>query len=156
MWAPLAAELSIPWRAAEAMHWQLGEVDMARRAGVAPFTLAPSSSAPTMPPAHLQSAGPLHSAPPSLSYMSGAAGPPGPLGPGANFGSYRTSVDMGIDSRDPRHKRAGSASGLPITLGGVSGPPMGPAVLPSLAELERGLTASDGGGGGGRCFEPRR
>lgn len=31
--------MQIPWRAAEAMHWQLGETDMARRAGVVPFTL---------------------------------------------------------------------------------------------------------------------
>lgn len=30
----------MPWRAAEAMHWQLGEVEMARRAGTTPFTLA--------------------------------------------------------------------------------------------------------------------
>lgn len=31
--------MAIPWRAAEAMHWQLGEQDMARRAGVTPFSL---------------------------------------------------------------------------------------------------------------------
>ncbi|KAL7822615.1 hypothetical protein V8C26DRAFT_251304 [Trichoderma gracile] len=40
MWAKVAEELAVPWRAAEAMHWQLGEADMARRAGVVPFTLA--------------------------------------------------------------------------------------------------------------------
>ncbi|KAJ4146914.1 hypothetical protein LMH87_001470 [Akanthomyces muscarius] len=28
MWAKVAEELQIPWRAAEAMHWQLGESDM--------------------------------------------------------------------------------------------------------------------------------
>lgn len=39
MWAKVAEEMQIPWRAAEAMHWQLGETDMARRAGVVPFTL---------------------------------------------------------------------------------------------------------------------
>ena len=38
MWAPVAEEMSIPWRAAEAMHWQLGEQEMARRAGVTPFS----------------------------------------------------------------------------------------------------------------------
>lgn len=32
--------MQLPWRAAEAMHWQLGESDMARRAGVVPFSLA--------------------------------------------------------------------------------------------------------------------
>ncbi|KAL7944323.1 hypothetical protein V8C42DRAFT_86150 [Trichoderma barbatum] len=40
MWAKVAEELAVPWRAAEAMHWQLGEADMARRAGVVPFSLA--------------------------------------------------------------------------------------------------------------------
>jgi hypothetical protein len=38
MWSKIAEEMAIPWRAAEAMHWQLGEQDMARRAGVAPFS----------------------------------------------------------------------------------------------------------------------
>ena len=44
MWAPLATELGIPWRAAEAMHWQLGENEMARRAGVNPFSISVSSA----------------------------------------------------------------------------------------------------------------
>ncbi|MCJ1307343.1 hypothetical protein MMC25_000989 [Agyrium rufum] len=44
MWSALAAELGIPWRAAEAMHWQLGEVEMARRAGVTPFSLTSSAN----------------------------------------------------------------------------------------------------------------
>ncbi|KAH7465107.1 hypothetical protein FOMA001_g16970 [Fusarium oxysporum f. sp. matthiolae] len=40
MWAKVAEEMAVPWRAAEAMHWQLGEADMARRAGVIPSSLA--------------------------------------------------------------------------------------------------------------------
>ncbi|KUI60673.1 Transcriptional activator Myb [Cytospora mali] len=40
MWAKVAEEMQVPWRAAEAMHWQLGETDMARRAGVVPFSLS--------------------------------------------------------------------------------------------------------------------
>lgn len=40
MWAKVAEEMAVPWRAAEAMHWQLGEQDMARRAGVVPFSLS--------------------------------------------------------------------------------------------------------------------
>ena len=40
MWAKVAEEMAVPWRAAEAMHWQLGEADMARRAGVVPFSLS--------------------------------------------------------------------------------------------------------------------
>ncbi|OTA96720.1 hypothetical protein M434DRAFT_51711, partial [Hypoxylon sp. CO27-5] len=45
MWTKVSEEMGIPWRAAEAMHWQLGEQDMARRAGVTqPFSLASSAS----------------------------------------------------------------------------------------------------------------
>lgn len=43
LWGPLAAELGVPWRSAEAMHWALGKDDMAHRAGVNPFSM----SAPT-------------------------------------------------------------------------------------------------------------
>lgn len=39
MWSKVAEELAVPWRAAEAMHWMMGEADMARRAGVVPFSL---------------------------------------------------------------------------------------------------------------------
>ncbi|EMR72395.1 putative myb dna-binding domain protein [Eutypa lata UCREL1] len=46
MWAKVAEEMAIPWRAAEAMHWQLGEQDMARRAGVTPFSLTAQSLDP--------------------------------------------------------------------------------------------------------------
>ncbi|TAQ85146.1 hypothetical protein B7494_g6536 [Chlorociboria aeruginascens] len=48
MWSKVAEEMAVPWRAAEAMHWQLGESDMARRAGVVPFSLSNSTlDAPT-------------------------------------------------------------------------------------------------------------
>lgn len=43
--------MAIPWRAAEAMHWQLGEADMARRAGVVPFSLS-NVTLDTPPPGH--------------------------------------------------------------------------------------------------------
>ncbi|CAI4217263.1 unnamed protein product [Parascedosporium putredinis] len=44
MWARVAEEMAVPWRAAEAMHWQLGEAEMARRAGVVPFSLTTVST----------------------------------------------------------------------------------------------------------------
>jgi Myb-like DNA-binding domain len=57
MWAPVAEEMSIPWRAAEAMHWQLGEQEMARRAGVTPFSLSNTSNTtiPSVPRSHTRS-----------------------------------------------------------------------------------------------------
>ena len=39
LWQPLANELGVPWRAAEAMHWLLGEREMARRANTVPFAM---------------------------------------------------------------------------------------------------------------------
>lgn len=42
MWAKVAEDLQVPWRAAEAMHWALGEAEMAKRAGVVPFSMAPA------------------------------------------------------------------------------------------------------------------
>lgn len=46
MWAKIAEEMAIPWRAAEAMHWQIGERGMAQRAGVTPFTFSNVASSP--------------------------------------------------------------------------------------------------------------
>jgi hypothetical protein len=40
MWEKIAKEMQIPWRAAENMHWQMGEIDMAQRANVPVFHLA--------------------------------------------------------------------------------------------------------------------
>lgn len=40
MWEKIAKEMQLPWRAAEAMHWQIGEVEMAQRANVPVFHLA--------------------------------------------------------------------------------------------------------------------
>ena len=39
VWKPIANEIGVPWRAAEAMHWHIGEGEMARRANVTPFSI---------------------------------------------------------------------------------------------------------------------
>ena len=44
MWEKIAKEMQIPWRAAENMHWQMGEIDMAQRANVPVFGLAGQQS----------------------------------------------------------------------------------------------------------------
>lgn len=43
MWEKIAKEMGIPWRAVEGMHWQMGQTEMARRAGVNPFALTDKS-----------------------------------------------------------------------------------------------------------------
>ncbi|PCD21939.1 hypothetical protein AU210_015742 [Fusarium oxysporum f. sp. radicis-cucumerinum] len=63
IWAKVAEEMAVPWRAVEAMHWQLGEKDMARRAGVIPFSLSAANakgnnrSLPSRSHVHLQPSG---------------------------------------------------------------------------------------------------
>ena len=49
MWEKVAKEMGIPWRAAEAMHWQLGEHDMAQRANAPIFHLSSSFAAVSQP-----------------------------------------------------------------------------------------------------------
>jgi len=39
MWSQIAEEMGIPWCAVEAMHWQMGQHEMARLAGVIPLSL---------------------------------------------------------------------------------------------------------------------
>ncbi|KAJ9641782.1 hypothetical protein H2199_004994 [Coniosporium tulheliwenetii] len=46
MWEGIAKEMGVPWRTAEAMHWQLGELQMAERANVPLFQMATSSTNP--------------------------------------------------------------------------------------------------------------
>ncbi|KAI1561707.1 MYB DNA-binding domain containing protein [Pyrenophora tritici-repentis] len=42
MWQKIATEMSVPWRSAESMHWQLGEQEMSARANGIVFQLHPA------------------------------------------------------------------------------------------------------------------
>ncbi len=71
MWSRVAEEMAVPWRAAEAMHWQLGEADMARRAGVIPFSLSSiTADAPAASHRSLPSWGHSYSQPQSSGHSS--------------------------------------------------------------------------------------
>lgn len=163
MWGTLAAELGIPWRAAEAMHWQLGEADMARRAGVVPFSLASTSGSSTLPhgPSGMQpsgiSPGGLQPSPSGIigygaegSHSRGSSvytaeriGPPrsGYVGGGESSGRLgRRSGERGM--REIHSPGTSSRSGGGSESAGGSG-----ILLPSLAEMERGMTALTGGPG---------
>ena len=147
MWAPLAAELGIPWRAAEAMHWQLGESDMARRAGVTPFSLsntssassAPSGMSSMVPPgSNLPGTGPLPS--PYAQYAPQYLAPqqqrpdmlfPSEYPPGPQMGPLPPQMGE-PQMRDPRDPSMGQSSlAREVTEGRMGG-------LPGLAEMERG------------------
>ncbi|KAK4954061.1 hypothetical protein LTR66_013603, partial [Elasticomyces elasticus] len=47
MWEKISKEMALPWRAAEAMHWQIGEAEMAQRANVPVFHLVAGQLPPT-------------------------------------------------------------------------------------------------------------
>ena len=162
MWAPLAAELGIPWRAAEAMHWQLGETDMARRAGVVPFSFAAVSGPPssmgfdTNVPSSAIAVG-QQQLPPQLHQVPGGTS----NSPLSAYGADRTAtgsslgeVMAGMVPIQPRIIRRGSMSAS--TRERERGRERArererprSVLLPSVAELERGLTAHSGVYGGG-------
>ena len=174
MWRPLASELGVPWRAAEGMHWQLGEIEMARRAGVVPFSMAPAVSSLGQPPTAMPTAGAgglpylsedprsgpgyLPSAPSSSSQSpaamlpAGAGGTPylsedSRGGPGyfAEDVPGRSSFDTGENvGRIGRTRGTVSPGGT----GGGGGRGTGSnfphgAILPSMEELDKGMTAFD-------------
>ncbi|KAK3315305.1 MYB DNA-binding domain-containing protein [Apodospora peruviana] len=162
MWAKVAEEMQVPWRAAEAMHWQLGEVDMARRAGVVPFSLTPAANdppglhrlSPSRGHGHSQSQGSLPrdiQGIPSPRYGRGH-GPspstpliPPPMSGGRPLAARRESVPPrpsyvigGPDHGEHGYGLPGPAIGLaPIHTGGFS---QGRNVLPSVAELTTGVS----------------
>lgn len=71
MWEKISKEMQLPWRAAEAMHWQIGEIEMAQRANVPVFHLAGQQGA--IP----GQTGPGSEGRPSTSPSSGIPLPPG-------------------------------------------------------------------------------
>ncbi|KID96786.1 Homeodomain-related protein, partial [Metarhizium majus ARSEF 297] len=162
MWAKVAEELAVPWRAAEAMHWQLGEADMARRAGVVPFSLAavnvegghraapPRANIHFQPPdtvgRHLTPPSPraMYARNPPVSAMStghiprgenvGAPVPPPLAGAGPAQGSMTEQHGEFYYSPGPVSVGPGLA---PIQ---HQGQPRNPGPLPSLAELTTGVS----------------
>lgn len=179
MWSKVAEEMAIPWRAAEAMHWQLGEADMARRAGVVPFSLsAVSIDAP--PQSHQQSTrhSPRHSHSHSHRPPTGAPrdryqrGPPTLLptaGPQARPLAARRESSTPRTLHNPMpsnfhpedHPVLAGIPNLNGNGGGYAGPGGRAMLLPSVAEMTTGVsmagysapayavTTGIGGGGGG-------
>lgn len=158
MWAKVAEELAVPWRAAEAMHWQLGENDMARRAGVVPFSLsAGTDSASGQRPSNLPPRGPAHShshshgSAPSYAGPSYESGPhaPGPrtmhtrsTGPTRSIAARRDSTPRSVPPPAPADSLTLAGIRSPI-MGGLShgsnghgrGAVSGGPMLPSVMEM---------------------
>jgi len=165
MWAKVAEEMQVPWRAAEAMHWQLGENEMARRAGVVPFSLnmspndpqGPPRSSPTRGHGHSQSQGSLPRDIAGMSSPRYGRGPgsippmiPPPMSGGRALALRRESLPPRTSfgppetleySYGPPGPSLGSSYGLaPIQTTGL-GPGQGRGgLLPSVAELTTGMS----------------
>lgn len=156
MWAKVAEEMSVPWRAVEAMHWQLGETEMARRAGVTPFSLSATSAdnfgqgnirPPPRGHAHSRSQGSIYrdAIDPSRAYGRNVVPnlPPGPsskrpLGPAPRKDSGVVPLHM------PVHHEHGEPLGYSHS-GGPLAPiqtqsQSRPGTLPGLAELTTGVS----------------
>jgi hypothetical protein len=92
MWGKVAQEIGLPWRAVEAMHWQLGEQNMARRAGVVPFSLSSVAlDTPLKMPTGPQGSGPGTSGP-AAAPATIPLEPSAEVGPADNNDSFGGSV----------------------------------------------------------------
>lgn len=152
MWAKVAEELAVPWRAAEAMHWQLGEADMAQRAGVVPFSLNPDSSSTgsQRPPNPPGPRGPGHAHSHSHGSAPSYAGPPPP-----GYGTPRSQHQQQIQQRNVHTRSAAGVQGPTRSIAARrdntprSVPPSSPPESLTLAGIRSPMIAGLGGRGGG-------
>jgi hypothetical protein len=158
MWAKIAEEMAVPWRAAEAMHWQLGEADMARRAGVVPFSL----SSVTLDTTTGHSAHSNHRRSPphghSHSHSQGSTSSAGVTPSGLSSTPtrfHRTGFERGnAPSRSLAARRDSTPRSIPMTLPPSPGEGVmlagignlmgrgggGPQMLPSVSEMTTGVS----------------
>lgn len=160
MWSKVAEEMAVPWRAAEAMHWQLGEADMARRAGVVPFSLsnvtmdAPAyghRSSPSRGHSHSQSQSSVISNPssqarfgrPSTSHStphSASSSTKGSSGGSARtIAARRESTPRSVPPASPSDGFSLAAIGGGMGMG-MHGLGRGGQLLPSVAEMTTGVS----------------
>lgn len=165
MWEKISKEMQLPWRAAEAMHWQIGEVEMAQRANVPVFHLAGQ---------HDRSHGSIESeARASTSPTASSQAPPGgmPLSNTHNHGLPQIAQSLGqplspIQARlrrnssepsppgpGPIRRRADSAHSVPSASTPLSRTPLPPLInvtssqapAPFRYTLPPVVTSADGG-----------
>jgi hypothetical protein len=150
MWSKVAEEMAVPWRAAEAMHWQLGENDMARRAGVVPFSLS-SVTLDTPPAVHRSSPTRGHSHSQSHSGTMGSSSrisrptsnqSSRSIGQGSAFNPPQAARTIAARREStPRSVPPPSPSALAAIGGDVMGMGRGGGpMLPSVAELTTGVS----------------
>jgi hypothetical protein len=151
MWAKVAEELAVPWRAAEAMHWQLGETDMARRAGVTPFSLAAvnvdnSNSRKSPPRAHVSSQAQMMMgrdmmlSSPHPNYMTAQSGPSMPVGRGGTPRREPLPPPQPMPAVMTERPEAYYSPGPGLAPIQNQPHPRGGGMLPGVAELTTGIS----------------
>jgi hypothetical protein len=105
----IAKEMGLPWRAVEAMHWQMGCEDMASRANVSVFQPHPGAST-TKPQSHVPTKRKVSGSPPTAMSDSSLGG--GDIGTGSGNDFPRSeSVDQ--SSAYPRRRSSSMGSRHP-------------------------------------------
>ncbi|TKA64317.1 hypothetical protein B0A49_09459 [Cryomyces minteri] len=130
MWDKVAKEMAIPYRACEAMHWQLGGHEMAQRANVPVFQLTPTSASAG---AGADAAGAERPSPASTTVSSPAG--------------YETQMQNHTPRQPPvasRPRRSSSVSGTPRRRADSGRAVMPPVGLPPIQDREyvAGVSAS--------------
>lgn len=128
MWDSVAKEMGIPWRAAEAMHWQLGEQDMAQRANTPVFQLnSPSTSASAAPAFTTRT-----SLPPAANFQPQHPHAPGKPRRGSIPSKRRSEAGRAVlqhhsPSPAPDIARPATAAGAFLAREGLQDPSQGPS-----------------------------
>jgi hypothetical protein len=140
--------MAVPWRAAEAMHWQLGELEMARRAGVTPFALSAvsldnqhgASRASPRGHGHSQSHGsvPREHLGHARGYSRGIPAPPA----ARPLATRREHIPPPHVPVQPEHPESFSYGHPGSALAPINtmAQQRGPAMLPGVAELTTGVS----------------
>jgi hypothetical protein len=115
MWSKIAEEMKLPWRAVEAMHWQMGEQEIGRRSTSVPPSLLPPRShtrhmvdSIPIPPSPL----PLRSQ--TRHMVDSVPIPPSPLPPRSQTRHMVDSVPIPPSPLPPRSHKRHMVDSVPI------------------------------------------
>ncbi|KAI1781125.1 hypothetical protein F4818DRAFT_29653 [Hypoxylon cercidicola] len=147
MWKQVSNEMALPWRTVEKMHWQLGEVEMARRAGANIFN--PNFSTSSSEGQHSSSkASPRHSHSRSQGGSSREGGPGRGYSRGGTSSSSRplasrresVSHHMPVYAEHAPDDYGYAHHGMPLAPIQTQVQPSRPAMLPGVNELTTGIS----------------
>ncbi|KAK4918639.1 hypothetical protein LTR28_013115, partial [Elasticomyces elasticus] len=165
MWEKISKEMALPWRAAEAMHWQIGEAEMAQRANVPVFHLVAGQLAPTSTTTTTTTAAPNNTAEHNESSISPTSAtslhaPPNAFAHTHSHGLPRTTAHATVQARNRRSSDAEEEEGSIATSTATStaaaaadnrcradsARSMASGALPSVAEMVRASVVGVGAG----------